>query len=253
VRHLRVTSAATLSLALTSLAPATVYSAERNDPIETVTVIGVTPLTGALVDRNQVAAPVQTATSGDVERSHALDLTSFMSRRIGSVHVNDVQNNALQPDVNYRGYTASPLLGTPQGLSVYLDGMRLNQPFGDVVSWDLIPREALSSMTLVPGSNPLFGANTLGGALALKTKDGTTDPGYSLAANYGSDQRRRVALEVGGHAASGVHENRLAQRSHRHRTQRLVCRHEPERQWPAGRAAAWSRLRERLHQAGQHS
>jgi outer membrane receptor protein involved in Fe transport len=205
VNRLQVTSAATLTLALTSLTPALVYAAERDDTLETVTVIGVTPLTGALVDRDQVAAPVQTATSGDVERSHALDLTSFMNRRIGSVHVNDVQNNALQPDVNYRGYTASPLLGTPQGLSVYLDGMRLNQPFGDVVSWDLIPREALSAMTLVPGSNPLFGANTLGGALALKTKDGTSDPGYALAANYGSDQRRRVALEVGGHAASGVH------------------------------------------------
>jgi outer membrane receptor protein involved in Fe transport len=202
VNGFEVTSAVTLALVMTS---SSVCSAERDDPIETVTVIGVTPLTGALVDRDQVAAPVQTATSRDIERSHSLDLTSFMNRRMGSVHVNDVQNNALQPDVNYRGYTASPLLGTPQGLSVYLDGMRLNQPFGDVVSWDLIPREALSAMTLVPGSNPLFGANTLGGALALRTKDGTTDPGYSLAANYGSDQRRRVALEVGGQARNGVH------------------------------------------------
>src|ERR1044072_778778 len=128
-RH-EVTSIATLTLALTSLTPAMVRSAERDDPIETVTVIGVTPLTGASMDRDQVAAPVQTATSRDIERSHALDLTSFMSRRIGSVHVNDVQNNALQPDVNYRGYTASPLLGTPQGLSIYLDGVRLHQPSG---------------------------------------------------------------------------------------------------------------------------
>ncbi len=65
---------------------------------------------------------------------------------LGSVYVNDIQNNPLQPDINYRGYTASPLLGTPQGLSVYMDGVRLNQPFGDVVSWDLIPRVAISSL-----------------------------------------------------------------------------------------------------------
>jgi hypothetical protein len=136
VNYLQVTSAATLCFALTSLSPsrAAERESENKGPLETVTVIGVTPLSGALLDRNQVPAPVQTATSREIERSHALDLTSFMNRRIGSVHVNDIQNNSLQPDVNYRGYTASPLLGTPQGLSVYLDGMRLNQPFGDVVS-----------------------------------------------------------------------------------------------------------------------
>jgi len=202
-------SAAAFSVVLTSLAPLIVSAAEREsglkDPLETVIVIGITPLDGALVDRNQVPAPVQTATSRDIEGSHALELTSFMNRRLGSVYVNDIQNNALQPDVSYRGYTASPLLGTPQGLSVYLDGMRLNQPFGDVVSWDLIPREALSTMTLVPGSNPLFGANTLGGALSLKTKDGTSAPGYAVAGNYGSDQRRRISLEAGNHAPSGLH------------------------------------------------
>ena len=83
-----------------------------------------------------------------------------------------MQSNPFQADINYRGYTASPLLGTPQGLSVYMDGVRLNQPFGDVVSWDLIPRLAIASTTLMPGSNPLFGLNTLGGALAIQTKDG---------------------------------------------------------------------------------
>jgi hypothetical protein len=85
-----------------------------------------------------------------------------MNRMLGGVYVNDVQNNPLQPDINYRGYTASPLLGTPQGLSVYMDGVRLNQPFGDVVSWDLIPINAISRVDIIPGSNPLYGLNTLG-------------------------------------------------------------------------------------------
>jgi hypothetical protein len=57
-----------------------------------------------------------------------------------------MQENPFQPDVNYRGYTASPLLGTPEGISVYVDGVRQNQPFGDVVSWDLIPKDAISEM-----------------------------------------------------------------------------------------------------------
>jgi outer membrane receptor protein involved in Fe transport len=170
-----------------------------------VVVVGVTPLPGADLDRNEVAAPVQTATADEVDRSHALDVSSFMNRTLGGVYVNDIQNNSLQPDINYRGYTASPLLGTPQGLSVYMDGVRLNQPFGDVVSWDLIPRAAISTMTLMPGSNPVFGLNTLGGALALRTKDGFSDPGYAVGLNYGSHTQRQAELEIGGHTDRGLY------------------------------------------------
>ena len=99
------------------------------------------------------------------------------------MYVNEIQGNPFQPDVNYRGYTASPLLGTPQGVSVYMDGVRLNQPFGDVVSWDLIPRLAIASTDLMPGSNPLFGLNTLGGALSIQTKDGRSHPGTMVQAS----------------------------------------------------------------------
>ena len=107
--------------------------------------------------------------------------------------------------MNYRGYTASPLLGTPQGLSVYMDGVRLNQPFGDVVSWDLIPQVAIFSGALMPGSNPLFGLNTLGGALSIQTKDGRNSPGTRVQAIYGSDVRRGVEFEHGGsRAATGI-------------------------------------------------
>ena len=171
----------------------------------TLVVIGTMPLPGHELDPSRIAAPVQTATAEQIDRSHAVDLTSYMDRMLGSVYVNDIQNNPLQPDINYRGYTASPLLGTPQGLSVYMDGVRLNQPFGDVVSWDLIPRVAISSLTLIPGSNPLFGLNTLGGALSVRTKDGFGDPGSSVAARL---RLRRPhcssKFETGDHAASGL-------------------------------------------------
>jgi outer membrane receptor protein involved in Fe transport len=89
-----------------------------------------------------------------------------------------------QADVNYRGFTASPLLGTPQGLSVYQDGVSINEPFGDIVNWDLIPRNAIASIDLIPGSNPLFGLNTLGGALAIRTKDGFNNAGYRFRGLY---------------------------------------------------------------------
>jgi outer membrane receptor protein involved in Fe transport len=172
----------------------------------TVTVIGTTPLPGVALPSGDAPGPVETATDRDIDNSGALDVADFLNRRMNGVHVNEVQNNPFQPDVNYRGYTASPLLGTPQGLSVYMDGVRLNQPFGDVVSWDLIPRIAIGSTTLMPGSNPMFGLNTLGGALSLQTKDGHTHAGTALQATYGSNARRALEFEHGGQTASkGFH------------------------------------------------
>ena len=110
-----------------------------------VDVIGATPLPGIELRLEDIPSPVQLATDEDILRSGALDLADFLNRRMNGVYVNEVQGNPFQPDVNYRGYTASPLLGTPQGLSVFMDGVRLNQPFGEVVSWDLIPRLAIAS------------------------------------------------------------------------------------------------------------
>src|SRR4029453_13707111 len=143
----------------------------------TATVIETAPLPGVELPLEKIPAPAQTATADSIDRSGALEMSGFLTRRFNGIYVNEVQSNPFQPDLNYRGYTASPLLGTPQGLSVYRDGVRLNQPFGDVVSWDLIPRLAIASTTLMPGSNPLFGLNTLGGPLSIQTKDGLTRRG----------------------------------------------------------------------------
>ena len=170
-----------------------------------VTVVGSTPLAGVDLELVKIAAPVQIATKRDLLNSGALGFADLMNTRMNGVHVNEVQGNPFQPNVNYRGYTASPLLGTPQGLSVYMDGVRLNQPLGEVVSWDLIPRVAIASGTLMPGSNPLFGLNTLGGALSIQTKDGRTNRGTAAEVLYGSDDRRAIEFEHGGSRTSGLH------------------------------------------------
>jgi outer membrane receptor protein involved in Fe transport len=179
--------------------------ARAQQTLQTVEVIGVSPVPGVDVPRDRIPANVQTARAADLERAQALDLTSYMNRRMGSVFVNEVQGNPFQPDVNFRGFTASPLLGAQQGLSLYLDGVRLNQPFGDVVSWDLLPKSAIASMALNPGSNPLFGLNTLGGALVVQTKDGLKNPGSSVQVQAASHGRVAVEFEHGGRAGSGLH------------------------------------------------
>ena len=164
----------------------------------TIDVVDTTPLPGVDLTLGQIAAPVQSITQLDLARSGALDLSDLLNRRLNGVHMNEIQGNPFQSDLNYHGYTASPLLGTPQGVSIYMDGVRLNQPFGDTVNWDLLPRIAISETILMPGSNPLFGLNTLGGAVAIKTKDGQSNPGTSVQAVYGSNRRRAAELEHGG-------------------------------------------------------
>ena len=166
-----------------------------------IIVIAQTPLSD--VGEGTLPYPAQTVSDEQIEAAHATDLTDYLKRMVGGVFVNDVQNNPLQPDINYRGFTASPLLGTPQGLSVFVDGVRVNQPFGDVVSWDLIPKSALRSVSLVPGSNPAFGRNSLGGAISIRTKDGISDPGFELEGSYGSYRRRTLEAQAGDKTESG--------------------------------------------------
>ena len=213
--------------------PSTQNPPPADRPAFKVEVIETTPLPGLDLKLEQIPAPVQTAVGADIEASGALDLSDFLNRRFNGVFVNEMQNNPFQPDLNYRGYTASPLLGTPQGLSIYMDGVRLNQPFGDVVSWDLIPRMAIGSTTLMPGSNPLFGLNTLGGALSIQTKDGRTSPGTTVRAIYGSDARRAVEFEHGGSRAERL---QLVRGGQSLRRRRLAGRFAIER-WAAVRQA----------------
>jgi outer membrane cobalamin receptor len=186
----------TAAVTLTVLV-ATATGALAQDEIDTVEVIGTTPLGGnsaaARIPRN-----VQSADADDLAASGAIDLADFLRREFLNVHVNDAQGNPLQADLQYRGFVASPLLGLPQGLAVYQDGVRLNDPFGDTVNWALVPRSAIDTVYLMPGSDPLFGLNALGGAISIHTKNGETSPGTRAEFSAGSFGRFAVQAETGG-------------------------------------------------------
>ena len=168
-----------------------------------VDVVAATPLAGTDLPLDEIPAPVETASVKDIRETGSLDLTDLLNQRLASVHINQNAQNPYEPDINYRGYTASGLLGTPEGISVYLDGVRQNQPFGDIVAWDLIPKVAISEIALMPGSNPMFGLNTLGGALSVETKDGNRAPGAALSVTGGSFGRRSAEFEYGGARSNG--------------------------------------------------
>jgi len=133
--------------------------------------IATTPLTGLGIDRDKVPAMVQTLPAADFSRDYSPNVVETFAQRIPGVTTNNVQGNEFATDLRYRGFAASPLQGTPQGLAVYMQGIRTNEAFGDTVNWDLIPKVAIGRSD-VWTNNPAFGLNALGGAISFQMKDG---------------------------------------------------------------------------------
>ena len=164
---------------------------------EEIVVIGVVPF-GAGIDKDKVPFPIQTGSADDLKNSNSQSIADFLKQSFTSISLNDAQNNPLQADLQYRGFTASPLLGLAQGLAVYQNGNRINEPLGDAVNWDLLPQSAIHSVTLSGGANPLFGQNSLGGSLAINMKNGFNFQGNKLEFSGGSFGRTRANVEFGG-------------------------------------------------------
>jgi iron complex outermembrane recepter protein len=167
--------------------PAGAQQAPSQPPIvvPTVDVIGTSPLLGSGVDRDTVPAATHVLNSNDLAREGTPDLVNALNRQVSGVTVDSASGNPYQPTFLYHGFAASPLQGTPQGLAVYINGVRFNQPFGDTVDWDLIPNIAIDSLNL-EGSNPVFGLNALGGSVSVQLKNGFTYQGFEADLSGGS-------------------------------------------------------------------
>jgi iron complex outermembrane recepter protein len=163
-----------------------------------IEVVSPTPLLSLGIPLNQVPSNVQIGSAKEISQQGSLNLSDFLDSNLGSINTSGSVGNPYQNDVSYRGFNASPILGNPIGLSVYVDGVRFNEPFGDIVNWDLIPMNAISAINLMPGSNPLFGLNTLGGSLSVNTKNGIDFPGLKASLTGGSWGRRAFEFETGG-------------------------------------------------------
>jgi len=199
--------ATAMAVAIAALFSSQVVRAEDTEKkLQPVEVVGTSPLPGLGIEKNKLPYDVQTVTSEQINNGQSLNLTEFMSRNLTGVNINDIQGSPFQADITYRGFRLSGILGSPQGLSVYLDGVRVNEPFGDVVNWDMIPEAAIGNVTLVPGSNPIYGLNTLGGALAFTTKSGLTAPGTEVKLSLGSWMRKRADVSYGEKSNDGWHK-----------------------------------------------
>lgn len=171
--------------------------AQESLTLPTIEVVGNTPLPGSDIDRDKVPANVQSVPSADFNHAVAPSLTDAMIRALPGVSRGDQTGNPFQPDLDYRGFTASPVAGTPEGIAVYQNGTRINEVFGDTVNWDLIPETAINGMTLSP-SNPVYGLNALGGAVSIEMKNGFNYQGAEGEVRGGSHGRVGTSVQAGG-------------------------------------------------------
>jgi outer membrane receptor protein involved in Fe transport len=168
------------------------------DPAVTVSALEVldsTPVPGARVDPDRLAAAAAVLGPRDIDRTGVPSLTDAILGRLPSATVNDVDGNPFQPDILYRGFTASPVAGTPEGLAVYVNGARFNDAFGDTVNWDLIPPQAIDGVA-IQAADPVFGLNALGGSVNVRLKTGFSNTGGSATVHGGSYGREAGGLEL---------------------------------------------------------
>jgi len=164
--------------------------------LQEILVIGTTPVPGVNIDIDKVAGNVQSVLAGELSQNGTASLTGALADRLGSVSISDSLADPFQPDVLYRGFAASPVLGTSQGLAVYQNGVRINEAFGDSVNWDLIPDIAIERLDIV-SSSPLYGLNALGGAMAVTMKNGFSHQGADVEFSAGSFNQRTGSAEAG--------------------------------------------------------
>ena len=175
-----------------------VVLAEETLTTGTIDVTTVAPLPGIGVDVNILPSNVQVIKMDDVSEQPGISFADYLVNNAPAVTLNEVGGNPWQPEIRFRGYTAGSILGNEQGISVYVDGVRQNQPFSDVVLWDTLPQFAFSGSQVVPGSNPIYGLNTLGGAVAFQTKNGHMFDKTKLSFTKGSWGREISLVEHGG-------------------------------------------------------
>ncbi len=155
-----------------------------------------TPISGSGIDIEKVPASVNIVDANQIKQTGSLNIGDALQKYVPGIVVNEVSGNPFQPSVQFRGFVASPVAGTPQGLAVYQNGVRVNEAFGDTVNWDLIPTAAIKSVTVVT-NNPAFGLNALGGAVNVQMKDGFNYHGAEIDTMGGSFGRIQSSAQWG--------------------------------------------------------
>ena len=182
---------------LSFLIPISLYSQDNLYVAPDVDIISVSPVQGSGIRLDRVPSNIQTISESDLSDKKNLSITDTLNKKAAGLSISNLNSSPMQNDINFRGYVAGPLLGTAQALAIYQNGMRVNESFGEVVQWDLVPDFAIQSMQLFPGGDPVFGQNAIGGAISMQMKNGFDFQGGNIQASGGTHSRTNEILEYG--------------------------------------------------------
>jgi iron complex outermembrane receptor protein len=218
-----------LATILTAVSPVAVAQQvpQNTHELDEVVVVGVTPVPGFKVDKDKIPGNIQTLRASDLTRNGAASVLNALAQQVSSVNFNDTLADPFQPEVLFRGFEASPVLGTPQGMAVYQNGVRVNEAFGDTINWDLIPDIAIDRIDVLNATS-VFGLNALGGAATLTMKNGFTYQGFDATLSRGSFSQRQAQAEYGvndGTLGAYVAVNGLKEGGWRHFAQDRVLQY----------------------------
>jgi outer membrane receptor protein involved in Fe transport len=140
---------------------------------------------------------IQVLSSDEIARSGATTVQEALQQLPG-VNLNDEQGNSLQPDITIRGITGSSVSGLSQGLSVFVDGVRINEPAAEEINFDLIPLDDVERIELIRGPSAEFGRNSLAGTINIVTRRGKGGFSASTQVSAGSFGREKYRLHLDG-------------------------------------------------------
>lgn len=159
-------------------------------------VVRVSPLAGSEIPVAKVPGAVSTVSADAISNAGTNEPQDVLQKEVPGIILGDAGGNDLRQQVDYRGFGSGSVNGFPQGLAVYQNGVRINEVFGDTVNWDVLPKNAISDMTVMSG-NPIFGLNAIGGAISVVLNDGFSYQGGEVDVMFGSFGRKQVGVQAG--------------------------------------------------------
>ncbi|MGQ0673550.1 MAG: TonB-dependent receptor domain-containing protein [Hyphomicrobium sp.] len=159
-------------------------------------VVPMSPAGGAEIEVKKYPGGVSSTSGGDLARNPSSTAQDVLQKSVPGAILTDASGSAFRSQLEYRGFGAGSLNGFPQGIAVYQNGVRINEVFGDVVNWDLIPSNAINDITILSG-NPVYGLNAIGGGASILMKDGFSFEGVEIDIMGGSFGRKEIGAQVG--------------------------------------------------------
>src|SRR5207302_4082712 len=156
-------------------------------------VVTSTRIPGEEVSTYDIPAKVTVITAEQIRESGAQTVQEAIQYETGVISY-DQNGNPFQSTIDLRGFSGQPFPAT----SVFVDGVRINEPDTNVANFDLIPLESIERIEIIPGSSAIYGKYALGGVINIITKRGGDRRQATAETMFGSFHRERYALNSSG-------------------------------------------------------